>query len=768
MPPLDNKMELLAPAGSFEAIRYAVFNGADAVYFGSKAFNARINAQNITDMTKAISFCHLFNVKAYLTLNISLKDSEFEEVKELIIEADKASIDAFIIADIALLPIIKELAPYVEVHASTQMGIHNRYGAMLFESMGFDRIILSREVTIEDIKDIKKHTKIPIEVFVHGAICVGFSGSCLFSSMLTANSGNRGKCLQLCRQNYDAFIDNQKKGSGYLLSAKDLCLIDSLKQLEEAGVSSLKIEGRLKRNEYVAGTVREYRKALDIGFNNDLTVLKRLFNRGEYTKGYGLDDKIIYSYAPNHIGVNAGKVIDDFSDHIIISMNKPIQKDDGFKILRDGVEKGGFTGKGAVVIDKLNKKYSCCSYIYRLKNTMDARKGDQIAITSDSLLNNELLRREKKLKVNFDITIMPDETCYIIANCNGVEAIIYGNKAEKAKNQPLTAEDIKVQLSKLGNTEFELSNISIKSENAFINKAQLNEMKRNVIDLLKQNMLKAYSRKKSNPYNDIINDYLTVNSIEKANKMDKRVYAEIKNLAQYTSLMRDKIKNIIYSPDDFNYQNCLKFYNSVKSKGNNVFIKPPIFSNINTIDSIESMTIPFNGLICNNYYAIMLAMKYNKMIVLGYNMNITNKNNPLIKLCYDYIISNELNLQEIRDFKGVLYSYGQLPLMYLAHCPRKTVGYKCINCDGNLVFKDKKGYYIINRLKVESKNCLHTLKNGIITDLGSKIVQNKGIYLDFTEINDNNEIDRVIDEYINNCRIPKGVYTLNHIKRGVN
>lgn len=747
MPASDKKkMELLAPAGDMQSLEVAINNGADAVYFGYKEFNARANASNIDDLTKAIDLCHLFGVKAYLALNINIKNDEIAAVTNIIIEANNANIDAFIIADLSLLPIIKKLAPYAEVHASTQMGIHNRYGAIFLERMGFDRIILSREATLADINDIKNHINIPIEVFVQGAICVAFSGACLLSGILTGNSGNRGRCLQMCRQQYTAVADVEQKSHGYLLSPKDLCMIDNLKELEEAGVSSLKIEGRLKRPEYVGGAVAEYRKALDFGKGFDKDTIKKLYNRGDYTQGYGFDDKIIYPYAPNHIGLNVGKVAKIVNEYLIMDIDREILANDGFKILRNKNEIGGFTGKGAIRIGKQ----------YKIKNTMNVEVGDTVSITTDSSLGIEIHSKEKKLPVDFEINLIAGEKANIKVTYKDIELEYEDDIVQTAKSLPLSENDIKEQISKLGGTPFEIKSLKVVTKNAFMAKSQLNNLKRNITDLLKDEILLVYERKLSRTYVPQSFDNIKVDG----------TFVELSHINQYTDYIKENIKNIVFSPYEFNFALCKEFYEKTKKAGNTIFLKPPIFSNTNTIEEIVKASVLFNGLICNNYYTIQLCLEQSKLIVLGQNMNIMNSQNPLIGYVSNTIVSTEINVLEMPMKKALTYAFGYLPLMYLVHCPKKTLSYDCSNCKGNLVFHDKKGYYNIYKQSIESKNCLHILKNGIITDIGSNLMKSYDHYIDLTDI-DREDIDTILSEYADGNRLPTGKYTINHLKRGV-
>ena len=243
--------ELLAPSGSMESLKSAVLAGANAVYLGGRLFNARAYASNFndTDLEYAVNYCHLRKVKVYVTVNILISDIEFFEFDKFIRTIDKIGVDAVIVQDIGAAIYIKKIAPNLKLHASTQLTVYDKYGAEYLKKIGFKRVVLARELSKEKIAEINKNVDIETEIFVHGAMCVCYSGQCLMSSMIGGRSGNRGKCAQPCRLVYSA---GNKKGT--LLSLKDMCLIDHLKEIEKTGVSSLKIEGRMKGPDYV-GTV---------------------------------------------------------------------------------------------------------------------------------------------------------------------------------------------------------------------------------------------------------------------------------------------------------------------------------------------------------------------------------------------------------------------------------------------------------------------------------------------------------------------------------
>ena len=261
--------ELLVPAGDFECVRAGVQNGADCIYLGANMFSARANAKNFSldELKNVIEYCKIRNVKTNLTLNTLLTDEEFANAINLAKQAYEFGIDAIIVQDLGLGKYLIDNFPNLEVHASTQMSIHNLEGVLELQKMGFQRVVLSRELSIHEIEYICKNSTVEIEAFVHGALCISYSGQCLASSMIGGRSGNRGKCAQPCRLPYTLFEETSDKvlklDDGYLLSTRDLCSLEYLPQLIKAGVTCFKIEGRLKSPEYVATVTRVYRKYID-------------------------------------------------------------------------------------------------------------------------------------------------------------------------------------------------------------------------------------------------------------------------------------------------------------------------------------------------------------------------------------------------------------------------------------------------------------------------------------------------------------------------
>ena len=327
-----NLPELLAPAGSFEHLKAAVAAGADAIYMGGEKFGARAYAHNFSreDMIEALQFAHFHERKLYLTVNTLMKEKElFEELGDFLFPYYENGLDGVIVQDIGAVRFIRENFPDLEIHGSTQLTVTDFRGAVAAKRMGMTRVVPARELSLAEIKRIKKETGLEVEVFVHGALCYCYSGQCLLSSMYGGRSGNRGRCAQPCRLQYtlmnaDGMILNPSKYTKYLLSPKDLCSLSMLPSLMEIPVDSLKIEGRMKNVEYVAGVTAIYRKYLDKISENweqraqfqpeeeDIHALEELYCRGSFTEGYwnkhnGQD--MMAAVSPKNTGRKVGKVL---------------------------------------------------------------------------------------------------------------------------------------------------------------------------------------------------------------------------------------------------------------------------------------------------------------------------------------------------------------------------------------------------------------------------------------------------------------------------
>lgn len=347
-------------------------NGADAVYFGASLFNARASATNFDDtsLKKAIDYAKLRNVKAHLTLNTLIKNNEFEQALSLANKAYSYGIDAIIVQDLGLARYLIKHFPDLPIHASTQMSIYNLDGVKKAEQLGFSRVVLAREVPISEIKSICESSSIEIETFLHGALCMSYSGQCLFSSMIGGRSGNRGKCAQVCRLPYELLENNKIIDKGYLLSPKDVCSLELLPDLINAGVDCFKIEGRMKSPEYVATVTKIYKKYINMVIehqqyfvaNTDKKNLMQVFNRGGFSLGHLADSpnfQLVFKEKPNHMGIYLGKVahFNANKGYIKLVLNDTVSKLDTISV---GSEFGSYT-VSELMLDKKNVAVGNCN-----------------------------------------------------------------------------------------------------------------------------------------------------------------------------------------------------------------------------------------------------------------------------------------------------------------------------------------------------------------------------------------------------------------------
>ncbi len=435
---LSIKPEILAPAGSYECLVAAVENGADAVYVGGKKFSARKNAINFSDeeLETAVSYAHNRDCKVYVTLNTLVTDDEISGVFEFIKHCYNIGIDALIVQDLSIVSLIREYFPDFPIHASTQMTVYSLDGVKIAEKLGFKRVVLSRELSENEIKYICENSKIEIEVFVHGAICVSYSGQCLLSSMIGQRSGNRGNCAQPCRLPYtlcDKNGNNISKSEKYILSPKDMCLLNEIDRLKKCGVKSFKIEGRMKNKEYVATTTRVYSKARDGKFvsNEDFDSLENIFSRSGFTKAYFNDEKLGKDF------LNIYKSNDDVYENISTST---------LKKARDTIEENS-----------------------------------------------------RKIKINLEVFAEVSKPLKVLCTDGKNKITVESeNIIQKALSKPTTSEVIQRQFEKLGDTPFIIENINIKSDDdIFLPLGEINKIRRDMSDALTK-CRTAINRIKSN------------------------------------------------------------------------------------------------------------------------------------------------------------------------------------------------------------------------------------------------------------------------------
>ncbi len=492
--------ELLAPAGNMESLVAAIQGGCDAVYLAGKLYGARSFAGNFSneELEQALKYAHSYGVKIYVTVNTLIFEDEVKNLIEYIRYLHQIGVDALIMQDIGMVDLVRKKFPNLEIHASTQMHIHNLEGVLFAKELGIKRVVLARETPIDLIRNIKEKTNMEIEIFIHGALCISYSGQCLMSSLIGGRSGNRGTCAQSCRQPYKLYCNYELVSENeYILSTKDLNTLEHIDELLKSNIDSLKIEGRMKRPEYVFYVVSLYRKAIDnyIKYgetkitDKDIYNLKKIFNR-EFTKGFIFNEKnskFVNSYRPNHIGIEIGKVLSVKNNRVTILLNDDLHVQDGIRIL------GKYDDVGLIVQNifiKGNKVES-------------AKKGDIIDIisdkkvysdnivlkTSDYLLLNDIDKninsnsRKVLLNAYFEAKLGTNLSLIIEDSINNRIEVKSSYIVDKAIKNSTTKEQVLEQLNRLGNTIYSFNNININvDDNIFIPVKFINDLRRDAIE----------------------------------------------------------------------------------------------------------------------------------------------------------------------------------------------------------------------------------------------------------------------------------------------
>lgn len=509
-PFLKKSVELLAPVGNWDCLRAAVANGADAVFFGIGKYNARVRADNfqMEELPHIMAYLHKYNVRGYVTFNILVFENELNDAKQLVTACIEAGVDALIVQDMGLMHMIREMSPDFPIHGSTQMTVTSAEAVEFLAPYDIEVVVLGRENNLKQIKSISNKTETPLEVFVHGALCVSYSGQCLTSEMWGGRSANRGECAQACRLPYDLMVDGERKEMGniaYVLSPKDLAAIDLVPELIEAGVSSFKIEGRLKSPEYVANVVSKYRKAIDeymAGSDyrpsvEDIRELEQSFSRG-FTHGFleGTNHKkLLDGTFPKKRGVYLGTVKKVLKDAVLCDIEAPLKRGDGivFDAGRpEEKEEGGrvydLRKRGEKVPGEIPSGLIEIVPGRHDVNLTKVKVGDKIWKTSDQELENRL-RKTFEGEITFKLFPVRIEASGaegqpLVAKwtdvVNGNSVVVHSEmELEKAMKRPLTKEYLVEQWGRLGGTVFELTHLELQLEGDLIVPVkELNRMRR--------------------------------------------------------------------------------------------------------------------------------------------------------------------------------------------------------------------------------------------------------------------------------------------------
>lgn len=792
-----SKVELLSPVGDFDCLKAAVQNGADAVYLGSSDFNARNSATNFSfkELEAAIHYAHLRNVKVYLTLNTLIKNSELNNALELALKAYLLGIDAIIVQDLGLANLLIHHFPNLPIHASTQMTCHNLSGAVYLKNMGFKRIVLSRELSLSDLKHIRNNIDCELEVFVHGALCISYSGSCLFSSIIGGRSGNRGKCAQACRLPYKLFENDKKLEEGYLLSPKDLCGLDLLPELIKIGIHSLKIEGRMKTPEYVATVTRIYRKYIDQFQNNegatidaeDKKALMQVFNRGGFSNGHlenASNMSFIYKDKPNNMGIYLGNISNYHSNKGLITLH-----------LNDKISIGD-----TITLEKENSKYRISELMIGNQNVKSADSssivkigrmkgnihiGDKIYKLEDSALvssaKNSYSIESKKTALYCELRLkLHQPICLKLYDEYGHSIEVFSVEVPViANHHPITKDRLIAQLDKTTDTPFFFKEIKIDMDsNLFIpHISSINQLRRDGILKFSELIIQQSKRKFGGNLNvhfdhvnsktdsnhsicvllnnlDLDDDYASLRNIDK-------LYIPLKYFlkAEYSKMIKDfsnQFNLYIYMPIIIkdNFQNLLK--NAIE-------------------DSIKKYNI--RGFVISNIGNLEFLKDYSHLELIGnYSLNVFNNQTLDCFNLKTATISPELNLEEINDIcnnsnlNTEFIVYGNLPLMTLNYCLLgkankcyPTCNSKCL--DGSKYFlKDRLNFNF--RVIPDNLQTITTIYNSKITSINPAILAIDNYRIDILD-ETVREINHIIEVVKSNQRFEGNDFTNGNLNRCV-
>ncbi|MDO4356821.1 MAG: DUF3656 domain-containing protein [Clostridia bacterium] len=674
-------LELLAPAGNMEALVAAVQSGANAVYLGGQALNARRGAGNFDaeELKRAVTYCHERDVRVHVTVNTMVMQQELDQLRSMAEQIAEAGADAAIVQDFGVARVLRQMLPHLALHASTQMAVHNVSGVRAAKQMGFSRVVLARELTFPEIAACAKEG-VEIEAFVHGALCVACSGQCLFSSMVGGRSGNRGMCAQPCRLPYR--MEGAASREGYLLSPRDLMGIDHLKPLRDAGVCSLKVEGRLKRPEYVAVVISAYREALDelergVPASNEAARkegLRQIFNRGGFTQGYGpgvRDAELMYDRQPNHIGVPVGEAI----ERRRVRLSRDVDGADVLHLLaKDGAQKpvqlSGSAGQ-TLRVDGANAG-DVLMRLTAAKQMEWARRACE----------GEHVLRDVDLRARF----VPGEPVELIASDGVREARIAGEAVSVAQKQPASEARVRAQLEKTGGTPWRVRDLQLKLDPAaFVPASVANALRRDALAELTRRRL-ADMRVCDEAPGDMPDD-----SEMRPTADDGLIFVESGDTERLRQAVRAGADGVIYAPEDVR-EAALERAAS-RLAGLRWSLALPMVLAQSALDTLARFTERHSAEIEAVYAsnAAHLAVDWPVELRGDFGLNIANRH--ALQALYErgidiYTPSVELTAAQIRALGGrrTLIVHGRLPLMQLRHCPYLaakpgTAHADCRRCD---------------------------------------------------------------------------------------
>lgn len=739
--------EILAPAGNIACANAAIDNGANAIYLGLNAFSARANAENFDETTlkEILDRAHFFGVKVYVAMNTLVKENERKEFYRQLFRIWSLGVDAIIMQDALLGKEIHERYPEILLHLSTQAGVCNEYGAKFAKECGFSRVILARETPFQEIEKITKI--IETEVFVQGALCTCFSGQCYFSSFAGGNSGNRGRCKQPCRKLY-SYDRVGFEEQAYALSLSDLCVGEEIEKLQRIGVTSFKIEGRMRRAEYVASSVAYYRLLLDGAESSKkeqaLIDLKRTYNRGNYTKGlaFSQDKRFLSRAVQGHLGEKVGVVKVENGKYMVESRYSSMAGD-AFKILRNGKEVGG-----AMFVKAYNR-----GFIISSKTRLLA--GDGVFLTTSASTNERLLKVKRRKTISLSLRFMEGESAVV---SGGGVTLRSDWKLEEATQRPLSKEELCACFEKTDALPLNVVFSKIELGNVFVAKSILNGFRREFYAELERVFVGKI--REELPLEELVLDRLSPCITKKK--------AVIVN--DLSSLKVLDVDIAIYKPESYEKNQTKANFSGDFEK----YLYLPAFTTSEDLLAVESIVkeYGFDGVYVESYCGIEFAKERGFSVFAGTGVNLTNRSS-LQKLkefsCVKYYaISKELDEREQRKLLqegGFVLTMGNLKLMDLCYCPFEK---SCAKCDKKSVYTltDENGRIFPTRRYTGANNACRFETYNCATLIGTTDVG--GSLIDCSLMNETETVLAVKaseDENLQKTTYPN--YTFGHRRKSV-
>lgn len=784
------KVEILAPAGSFESMKAAVNAGCDAIYIGGSKFGARAFADNPGEdkMLETIDYMHLHGKKIYMTVNTLLKEYEIEEsLYDYLKPYYEQGLDAAIVQDVGVAHFIHERFPNLAIHASTQMTITSAYGAKMLESYGINRFVPARELGLAEIREMRKQTDLEIECFVHGALCYCYSGQCLLSSMIGGRSGNRGRCAQPCRMKYDLPEANR---SGYLLSPMDIRTLHLVPELVDAGIDSFKIEGRMKRPEYTALCAYLYGKYVDLyleggregfarfqkdhkrEFEADNLALEDMYNRGGFSGGYfkQYHGKTMMSMnRPNHYGVKIGVVESVKENKATICLEKEINPQDVLEFRNDmqlaiyDYTVGTAALKGTKIQANFTRglKVQPGNTVYRTKNQ-----------TQLEHIAQQFMDTDQKIPMTGNFICETGHPMMLTLTHGKNNIKVFGDMVDVAKNQPMTKEKVIKAIDKVNDTMFVFTKLDgMISEDAFIPVGAVKNLRRQALAELETKILAKYRRKAWN---------VEINSQKEKESIIKDAYAidcTIQTMDQLNEVLHaEEVRRVYLLTERLSDDSIREAVERAKQVGKQIYLSLPYITRSKTFDTFLNYSKQnVDGFLVHNleeasYFKSLEGEKELELDCNVYTFNSHAKEFWREQGINGFTIPVELNEREMKE-RGIdqdtLIVYGHLPLMISAQCIIDNCE-SCSHVPGmhRLVDRKQKDYYVFNCCN----HCYNIIYDGEAMSLleeeeSIKSLGLSAIRLDFT-METGNETKQILKKFVDVFRYNKGSSPLEHTHKG--